>query len=138
MSDAALLRWERFFLFLLGAVGYGAIEIGWRGYTHWSMLLCGGLAVLYLHRLSRSRLPFWGQCLAGALGITGVELAVGLLLNRWLGLAVWDYSALPGNLWGQICPAYSLVWLALSALVLAALHAADRIRHGPLHLQRRR
>ena len=108
-------------LFLCGAVGYGLLELLWRGRTHWSMLLCGGAALLMLYRLSRSTRPFWVQCAAGALAITGLELAVGLLVNRWLGLGVWDYSDLWGNLWGQICPAFSVGWLVLSALALTVL-----------------
>ena len=43
------------------------------------------------------------------------QLATGLLLNRLLGLQVWDYAGQPGNLLGQICPAYSLLWIPVSA-----------------------
>ena len=40
------------------------------------------------------------------------------MMLRLMGWAVWDYSALWGNLWGQVCPLYSLYWLGLSAGVL--------------------
>jgi hypothetical protein len=33
-------------LFLIGAVGYGAIEVIWRGFTHWSMMIAGGLCFI--------------------------------------------------------------------------------------------
>ena len=49
-----------------------------------------------------------------------LELLCGLLVNRALGWAVWDYSAQPGNLWGQICPLYTLLWIPLSALAAVA------------------
>ena len=53
-------------------------------------------------------------------------LAAGLILNVWLGLGVWDYSALPGNLWGQICPEYAVLWVPLSA---AAIVVDDWLRY---------
>ena len=46
--------------------------------------------------------------------ITAVEFETGLLVNLTLGWGVWDYSDMPLNLMGQICPAFTLAWLALS------------------------
>ena len=57
--------------------------------------------------------PLWLQALCCAALVTAVELAAGLILNVWLGLGVWDYSNLPGALWGQICPQYSALWFVL-------------------------
>ena len=45
--------------------------------------------------------------------VTVVELVMGVVLNLWLGLGVWDYSGLPFNLLGQICPQYSALWWGL-------------------------
>ena len=39
-------------LFLFGAVLYAAIEIMWRGYTHWTMAALGGLLFLLLGGLN--------------------------------------------------------------------------------------
>ena len=47
--------------------------------------------------------------------IVVLEYATGLLLNKQLGLAVWDYADQPLNLDGQICLSHSLVF----AFVLA-------------------
>ena len=33
-------------LFLIGSFGYGSLELLWRGFTHWTMALTGGLAYL--------------------------------------------------------------------------------------------
>ena len=63
-------------------------------------------------------------CAAGALLITGIELAVGLLCNRCLHWAVWDYSDQWGNLWGQICPQFSFYWFLLSIPLLWAFERA--------------
>ncbi len=107
-------------IFLYGAVGYAAIEVICRGYTHWSMALTGGACLLLLFRINR-RLARRGLLLraaAGAAAVTALELAVGLVVNRWLGWGVWDYAAQPLNLLGQICPRYSLYWFCLALPVM--------------------
>jgi uncharacterized membrane protein len=49
-----------------------------------------------------------------SLVITAVEFAVGIVVNIFLGLNVWDYSSVPGNILGQICPAFTLLWFLVS------------------------
>ena len=39
--------------------------------------------------------------------------AAGLILNVRLGLGVWDYSDLRGNLWGQIRLQFAAIWWGL-------------------------
>ena len=34
---------QNLIVYSIGAVGYGIIEVLFRGYTHWSMLIAGGL-----------------------------------------------------------------------------------------------
>lgn len=45
--------------------------------------------------------------------ITAAEFATGLVVNLLLGWQVWDYSAEPANLLGQICLRYSFYWFCL-------------------------
>ena len=33
-------------VFAAGGLGYGGLELLWRGRTHWSMLLCGGVCAV--------------------------------------------------------------------------------------------
>ena len=33
---------EQFVLFALGGAGYQAVELAWRGTTHWTMFAAGG------------------------------------------------------------------------------------------------
>lgn len=54
-----------------------------------------------------------GRCVKGALLITAAELMVGLFFNRLLGFTIWDYSDKPFNLYGQICPLYTIYWYFL-------------------------
>ena len=74
------------------------------------MFVAGGLCFLLVGNLPRMPLP--QRALAGAAVITGVELAVGLMVNR--SYAVWDYRGQPGNFLGQICPAFTLIWMPVS------------------------
>lgn len=111
---------EFLFVYTLGAVGYGTLELLWRGYTHWTMLLTGGLCFSLIY-LTATRLicPLWQKWVLCAAVVTTVELLVGILVNRVLGWGVWDYSSLPFNLGGQICLRYSLYWLCLAVPAVA-------------------
>ena len=112
------------FVFELGALGYGGIEMLWSGGTHWTMLLLGGVCFLciYLITILTFFVPpvKWMLC---ALIVTALELLCGIIVNLRLGWNVWDYSAMPGNLLGQICPQYALGWYLLS-VPCSALSAA--------------
>ena len=103
-------------LLLTGGVGYYAAELLWRGHSHWSMSVCGAVCFLFIYRLNQTypHARLWLRALQSALFITAVELAAGCLLNRWLGLGIWDYSGLPCQFLGQICLPYSALWFAIS------------------------
>lgn len=102
-------------VYLIGAVGYGSLEVLWRGHTHWTMLVLGGVCYYLIYLIStRMRCPHWKTFLMCAAVITSLEFAVGCLVNLRLGWHVWDYSDIPLNLMGQICPTFSVMWLLLS------------------------
>ena len=111
------------FLFLVGGSGYVGLELLWRGRSHISMFLAGGLCFLHLGQLDRTRLSFSAKCLLGAVIITAVELLAGLLTNR--DHQVWDYRQMPFNFLGQVCLSYSLLWIPVSfgAMLLYRLFA---------------
>lgn len=116
-------------LFLTGGALYYGIELLWRGYSHWTMLLVGGLCFLLVGLLNEWfawSTPLLCQGVMGAAMITAVELAAGLILNIRLGLGVWDYSDMPLNFMGQICLPFSLLWILLAA---AAVVLDDWLRH---------
>lgn len=98
--------------FCVGGLGYGAIEIAWRGYTHWSMLFAGGISFVFFSHIAENfkSHPMYVKAAIGALGVTAVELAFGIVFNIILKENVWDYSSLPLNFMGQICPLYSILW----------------------------
>ena len=59
-------------------------------------------------------MPLIAQATICTVGITAAEFVAGLIINVWLGMGVWDYSAMPGNVMGQICPQFIGLWLILS------------------------
>lgn len=121
---------EYLLVYILGGLLYAAMELLWRGWTHWTMVLCGGLCFLIMYRISMTALPMPGKCLLSAAAITLVEFLAGCLLNLRLGWAVWDYSDLPLNLLGQVCPQFLLLWLALSIPGLALCQMLRRLFQG--------
>ena len=106
---------ERLLVFGVGAAGYSMLEILWRGHTHWSMALTGGVcfsAIYEINRRLRSK-PMLLRCALGAAVITGMELLVGLVVNERWHMNVWDYSRRRFNYRGQICALYSALWFLL-------------------------
>lgn len=105
----------------IGGLIYAMIELVFRGRTHWTMLIVGGLC-FWLIGLVNEVIPwevaFWKQCLLGSLIVTVVEFFSGCIINLGLGWNVWDYSNLPLNLLGQICLPFSLLWVLISAVAV--------------------
>lgn len=111
-------------LFALGGGAYVGLEFLWRGRSHFSMFAAGGLCFLLLGQIGKTRLPWPVKTALGAAAITGVELLAGLLVNRDFG--VWDYRGMPGNLLGQICPLYTLLWLPVAWAGMMLYRAAEQ------------
>lgn len=110
-------------LFLMGGMIYFAIEVAFKGDSHVSMFIVGGLAFLLIGGINNyfdRNMPLAMQMLFSAVIITFLELISGLIVNVWLELGVWDYSNIPLNFMGQICPRFFLIWyfLSLAGIVL--------------------
>ncbi len=106
---------ETLFCFAFGGVFYGMLEIAFRGYTHWTMVLTGGAVLALINLVNKSKhINLFYRCVIGAVIITSLELAVGMLVNIRLGWGVWDYSDKPFNFLGQICLQFFACWFLLS------------------------
>lgn len=76
------------------------------------------------------QLPVWVQSrplllfLCGALAATAAEYLMDLFYDKVLGVRFWDYSALPWNLNGRVCPLFSGAWGLLSLALTAWVHPA--------------
>lgn len=109
------------FLLFFGGISYILIEMLWRGYSHWSMFILGGLCFVLLGLLNEKYtwdIPLLIQMLIGAFVITLMEFISGCILNLWLHLHVWDYYNMPFNILGQICLPYMIMWFLLSPVCI--------------------
>ena len=107
-------------LYTIGAGGYGLLELLFRGFTHWSMLLAGGTCFCFLYRINDAPgLKLWKKCLLGSVVITTVEFIAGVIVNLWLDWNVWSYSRYVFNLYGQICLLFSCLWFLISIPAMA-------------------
>lgn len=104
----------------LGAIGgaiYILLELLWRGYSHWTMFILGGICFIALGLINEILswdTPLIGQMVIGGAIITILEFVTGCIINLWLGWHVWDYSDMPCNLLGQISLLSSVGWIGLS------------------------
>lgn len=112
----------KFLEFCIGGGAYVGLELLWRGWSHGSMFLAGGTCLVLIGTMEERGIPkgIPLRVLTGAATITAVELATGLLVNR--DYRVWDYRGCWGNVLGQICPGYSLLWIPVSGAAMG-LHA---------------
>lgn len=107
-------------IYTAGALGYGLLEIIWRGHTHWSMTVAGGLCLMIIYAVNAYH-ESWGllkKCALCALAVTVVEFVIGCIVNIILGWQVWDYSALPFSIMGQVCLGFFFLWFLLCIPVL--------------------
>ena len=97
---------EYLILFFIGGCIYYSLEIVWRGHSHWSMFILGGVCLIAVGLINEI-LPWTTfieeQILIGTGVITLLEFIAGLILNIWLDLGIWNYSDIPLNFMGQIC-----------------------------------
>lgn len=116
-------------LFACGSAGYGLLELIWRGYTHWSMILTGGVIFTAMAPVRRIlQHPTWVESgLTGAMLITITEFMVGRIVNLRYHLQVWDYSKEVGNWKGQICMKYMVLWGLLSIPAMALSERIDTL-----------
>ena len=106
-------------LFVTGGLVYMSLELLWRGCTHWTMGVLGGICFICLgliNELLSWETPLILQMFIGSIIITILEFITGCIVNLWLGWNVWDYSNLPLNLLGQICLPFSILWYFISAI----------------------
>lgn len=105
----------------IGGLLYMITELIWRGRTHWTMSIVGGLCFLLIGLINEVipwEMKFWKQCLIGTGIVTVVEFFSGIVINLIFKLDVWDYSNLPFNLLGQICLVFCILWFFVSAIAI--------------------
>lgn len=109
------------FLFWFGGSTYCTIEVLWRGYSHWTMLLLAGslfIVIGFLNEIWEWDSSFLLQVGIATIIATISEFLTGCVVNLWLKWDIWDYSNVPFNLLGQICLPYTVLWTLLSAVAI--------------------
>lgn len=123
-------------LWTWGGALYFFAEVAWKTLRDhpetisWTMLLVAIILCIPLERFGAELpwdMPLTLQAIICGAAITATELVAGLILNVWLGLGVWDYSNLPLNLWGQICPQFAVLWVIVSFFGIVIF---DFLRYG--------
>jgi uncharacterized membrane protein len=107
-------------IFIMGAL-YMVMEGLWRGWTNITMLLVGGLCGFLVGKMNERhghKLTIWEKCLLGTAIILFIEFISGMILNVYWQLGIWDYSNIWGNLYGQICIPYAILWFLLVPFVI--------------------
>lgn len=120
-------------LFLIGGAIYVLLEIMYRGYSHWSMYILGGICFLligYINKFLPWKTPVILQMTIGCGIITILEFVTGIIVNILLKWNVWDYSNLKYNFLGQISIASSICWFFISFI---AIVLDDYLRYFLFH-----
>lgn len=126
------------FLCVVGGAIYYNIEILWRGYSHWTMFVLGGIAFLFcgiINEFTTWEYPLWKQVLRADAFVVVAEFITGCIVNLWLDWNVWDYSNLPFNILGQSCPQFALLF---APLCLIAIILDDYLRYWFFYEERPR
>ena len=113
LSKYAFLGW-------FGGSCYVTFEVFWRGYSHWTMFLLGAILFVLIDLLNEIW-PNWKilpQAIVSSFMVTIFEFITGYIVNIQLGWNIWDYSNIPFNILGQICPQFTFLWIALSILAI--------------------
>ncbi len=110
---------EYLFLGGLGGTAYYLFEVLFRGFSHWTMFVLGGICMIFFAwqgQVFGWEEPLWIQVLRCTIFVTASEFLTGMIVNRWLGWNVWDYSEQPFQLLGQICLPFTVIFSGLCAI----------------------
>lgn len=110
---------EYLFLWACGGTIYYTVEMVFRGYSHWSMFILGGLSLLFFGwqgLVSGWEDPLWLQVFRCTVFVVAGEFITGIIVNKWMHWDVWDYSDQPLQLMGQICVPFLILFSGLCAV----------------------
>lgn len=117
-----------FFLWAIGGCFYYGFEIIFRGFSHWSMFVLGGLCFIFIY--IQGKIVCWKdslvlQTLRCITFVTAMEFITGIIVNKWLQLGIWDYTSMPFHLFGQICLPFAIIFSGLCIVgILLSSHLA--------------
>ena len=89
---------EYLFLWGIGGWIYYTLEILFRGFSHWSMFVLGGICMMFFSYQGQQvhwQDDFLLQVFRCSIFVTAAEFITGIIVNKWFALHVWDYSCMP-------------------------------------------
>ena len=110
---------ESLFLWALGGTIYYTIEMIFRGFSHWSMFVLGGICILFFGQQglwTDWRDAMWKQVIRCTMFVTAGEFITGIIVYKFMNWKVWDYSDQPLNLFGQICVPFVILFSGLCVI----------------------
>lgn len=121
------------FLFMVGSVGGWVSELFFRrfvsmkkwinpGFLNGPYLPMYGVGTVILYGACFIPLDGWWLVLFLTFALTFLEYVTGLIFIKGMKIKLWDYSNRPGNIQGIICPLFTLIWGAVSALFVFLLY----------------
>lgn len=123
MKDAIKDFFKYFVLGNIGGIVYVIIELLYRGHSHWTMYLVATISFILIGLINEFiswDMKLWKQMLIGAVIVTAMEFIFGYIINIKLEWHVWNYSAFPLNIMGQICLPFSVIWFFISFIAIVA------------------
>ena len=110
---------EYIFLWMIGGTVYYSFEIIFRGFSHWSMFVLGGLCFLFFWlqgHWTKWEDPMWLQVARCTIFVIACEFITGIIVNKWMDWQVWDYSDQPFQVFGQICLPFATIFSGMCAM----------------------
>ena len=110
---------EYLFLWALGGTLYYSFEMIFRGFSHWSMFLLGGICLVFFAQQgiwTGWSAPLWKQVLWSVVFVTSCEFITGIFVNKIMHWNVWDYTDQPFQVMGQICLPFTVIFSGLGGV----------------------
>ena len=88
----------------VGGAVYVLLELAWRGRSHWTMFVLGGLCFIGLGLINEVLpwdMPLWEQAAFGVLLITVLEFFTGCVVNLMRAGRCGTTAACRGTFWGR-------------------------------------
>ena len=97
------------FFWALGGALYYTFEILFRGFSHWSMYVLGGICFVFFYIQGESmgwQEPVWKQTLRCTVFVTAGEFITGIIVNKWLHYSLGLQPDAVTGIWTDLCTFY--------------------------------
>ena len=107
------------FFLVFGGSLYYSFEVMFRGFSHWTMFVLGGICFVFFYsqgKLTNWTEPLWIQTFRATVFVVSMEFITGIIVNKFLDINVWNYEDMPLHLFGQICLPFAVIFSGLCVM----------------------